>query len=86
MWGVTIVGTLAQSYVAGTSQSAGAAEARKQRKYEALQNRFIVQPVGFESTGSWSAREVVSDGHRKSSDAGDWKSASHGIPAPKGKY
>ena len=60
MWGVTIVGTLAQSYVAATSQLAGAAadaaETRKQRKYEAPQNRFIVQPVGFETMGSWGAR------------------------------
>ena len=43
-------------YVAATSQLAGAAETRKQRKYEALQNRFIVQPVGFKTIGSWGAR------------------------------
>ena len=59
MWGVMVVDTLAQSYVASTSQlaeaAADAAEARKQRKYEALDNRFIVQPVGFETMGSWGA-------------------------------
>ena len=59
MWDVTAVDTLAQSYVASTSQlaaaAADAAEARKQRKYEALDNRFIVQPVGFETMGSWGA-------------------------------
>ena len=42
VWDVTVVDTLAQSYVASTSQLAGAAadaaEARKQRKYEALDN------------------------------------------------
>ena len=58
---VTVVDTLTQSYVAFTSQLAGAgavsdaAEARKQRKYEALDNRFIVQPVGFETMRSWGA-------------------------------
>ena len=56
VWDVTVVDTLAQSYVVATSQLAGAAETRKQRKYEALQNRFIVQPVGFETMGSWGAR------------------------------
>ena len=60
MWDVTIIDTLAQSYVAATSQLAGpaadATEARKQRKYEALQNRFVVQPVGFETMGSRGAR------------------------------
>ena len=60
VWDVTVVDTLAQSYVAATSQLAGAAadaaETRKQHKHEALQNRFIVQPVGFETMGSWDAR------------------------------
>ena len=56
VWDVTVVDTLAQSYVAATSQVAGAAETRKQRKHEALQNRFIVQPVGFETMETWGAR------------------------------
>ena len=51
--------TLAQSYVAAASQLAGsaadAAEARKQRKYQALEQQFIVQPIGFETIGSWGA-------------------------------
>ena len=59
MWDVTVVDTLAQSYVAATSQLAGsaadAAEARKQRKYQALEQQFIVQPIGFETMGSWGA-------------------------------
>ena len=42
-----------------TSQLAGAAadaaEAPKRRKYEALDNRFILQPVGFETMESWGA-------------------------------
>ena len=48
VWDVAVVDTLAQSYVATTSKQAGAAadaaENRKQRKYHALQNRFVVQP------------------------------------------
>ena len=59
VWDVTVVDTLAQTYVASTSQLAGAAadaaETRKQRKYEALEDRFIVQPIGFETMGSWGA-------------------------------
>ena len=59
VWDVTVVDTLAQSYVAATSQLAGsaadAAETRKQRKYEALEQQFIVQPIGFETMGSWGA-------------------------------
>ena len=56
VWDVTVVDTLAQSYVAATSQLAGsAAEARKQRKYQALEQQFIVQPIGFETMGSWGA-------------------------------
>ena len=59
MWDVTAVDTLAQSYVASTLQLAGAAadaaEARKQRKYETLDNPFIVQLESFETMGSWGA-------------------------------
>ena len=46
VWDVTVVDTLAQSYVAATSQLAGSAadvaEARKQRKDDALEQQFIV--------------------------------------------
>ena len=59
VWDVTVVDTLAQSYVVATSQHAGAAadaaENRKQRKYHALENRFVVQPIGFETMESWGA-------------------------------
>ena len=51
--------TLARSYIAATSQLAGAAadaaEDRKRSKYQALDSRFIVQPVGFETLGTWGA-------------------------------
>ena len=59
VWDVTVVDTLAQSHVAATSQRAGAAadaaENRKHRKYHALEDRFVVQPIGFETMGSWGA-------------------------------
>ena len=59
VWDVTVVDTVAQSYVAATSQQAGAAadaaENRKRSKYRALKNQFIVQPIGFETMGSWGA-------------------------------
>ena len=56
--------TLASSYTATTSAKAGgAAESRKQRKHELLEDRFIVQPVGFETLGNWglAARTFLSD-------------------------
>ena len=66
-----MVDTLAKSYVAATSQLAGsaadAAEARKQRTYQALEQQFIVQPIGFETMGSWEAgaKAFLTDvGHR----------------------
>ena len=46
VWDVTVVDTLGQSYVASTSErigaAANAAEDRKQSKYGALENQFIV--------------------------------------------
>ena len=67
VWDVTVVDTLAPPYIATTSSKAGgaaeAAESRKQRKYEHLEDRFIVQSVGFETLGSWgpAARSFLSD-------------------------
>ena len=57
MWDVTVVNTVAQSYVAAqqAGAAADAAENRKRRKYRALENQFIVQPIGFETMGSWGA-------------------------------
>ena len=59
VWDVTVVDTVAQSYVAATSQQAGAAadaaENRKRSKYRALENQFIVQPISFETIRSWGA-------------------------------
>ena len=55
VWDVTVVDTLAQLYVAATSQLSGTAKARKSGKYESLEQQFIVQPIGFETMESWGA-------------------------------
>ena len=50
-----------------SAKAGGAAESRKQCKYELLEDRFIVQPVGFQILGSWGpvARTFLSAiGHR----------------------
>ena len=56
VWDITVVDTVAQSYVAATSHQAGAAanaaENRKRSKYRALENQFIVLPIGSETMGS----------------------------------
>ena len=61
VWDVMVVDTLASSYIATTSDKAGgaaeAAESRKQRKYELFEDRFIVQPVRFETLGSWTPHQ-----------------------------
>ena len=85
------IDTVAQSYVAATSQQAGAAadaaENRKRSKYRALENQFIVQPIGFETMKSWgSRREGFSNRCRKSSERGNGERASHGVLAPACKY
>ena len=55
---MTVVDTILK-HVAATSQQAGAAadaaEYRKQHKYHSLESRFVVQPIGFETMGSWGA-------------------------------
>ena len=54
-------------HIATTPAKAGgaaeAAESRKQQTYELLEDKFIVQPVGFETLGSWgpAARTFLSD-------------------------
>ncbi len=74
--------------VAITSQQAGAAadaaEGRKQRKYEQLENQFIVQPVGFETMGSWGAgaRAFLKD----IGTASNRKLPCHGISSPACRY
>ena len=56
-WDVTVVDSPALSYIAATSVKTGAAanaaKSRKQGKYQALENRFFAQAIGFETMGSW---------------------------------
>ena len=57
VWDVTVVDTLAKSHVGLTSTSPGSAaekaEELKKVKYQAIADRFVFIPVGFETFGSW---------------------------------
>ncbi len=59
MWDVTVVDTFAISYIAQTSVRAGAAadqaEDKKTEKYAGFLDRYIFQPIGFKTTGTWGA-------------------------------
>ena len=58
-WDVTVVSTLADSYLHSTSHSAGSAaetaSARKETKYSSLPPDFIFQPVAIETLGPLNA-------------------------------
>jgi len=55
-WDVTVVSTLADSYLHASSHSAGGAAeiapVRKESKYSLLPSDFIFQPVAFETLGT----------------------------------
>ena len=57
VWEVTFVDTLADSYVDGSSRSAGAApelaETKKSGKYSKLGPHHIFAPIAFETFGTW---------------------------------
>ena len=57
VWDVTVVDTLAQSYIASTSTAAGGAadkaEELKKTKYRAIAEHYFFTPVGMETLGSW---------------------------------
>ena len=59
MWDVTVVSTLADSYLHATSHSAGAAAetafSRKVQKYSSIPSDYIFQPVAFKTDGSLNA-------------------------------
>ena len=65
VWDVTVVDTVAQSYVKTTRSTAGAAadqaEEFKMQKYRILSDRYHFKPLGFEMFGSWvqSAVEII---------------------------
>jgi len=62
IWDVTIVSTLADSYLHSTSHSAGSAaetaSVRKETKYSSLPSDFIFQPVAIETLGPLNAFAV----------------------------
>ena len=63
-WDGMVVDTLASSYIATIlAKAGGAAESRKQRKNELFEDRFIVQPVRFETLRNCglAARTFLSD-------------------------
>jgi len=58
-WDVTVVSTLADSYLHSTSHSAGsvaeAASIRKESKYSSLRPEYLFQPVAIETLGPLNA-------------------------------
>jgi len=76
-WDVTVVNTVANSYVDVSTSPGGAAEQaaeRKTLKYSFLQSTFSFQPLAFESLGPMhaSAIDFISElGHRLTSVSGD---------------
>ena len=54
-WDVTVVTTLADSYISASASSAGAAAemaaSRKQTKYAALSGSYVFQPIALETLG-----------------------------------
>ncbi|GAU93516.1 hypothetical protein RvY_05446 [Ramazzottius varieornatus] len=70
-WDVTVVDTLAQTYLQGSTNQVGCAanqaEENKRRKYEELEGRYLFCPVEFETYGVFGneARELVEKIRRK---------------------
>jgi len=60
-WDVTVVSTLADSYLHASSHSAGGAaeiaSVRKESKYSLLPSDYIFQPVAFETLGSLNSSD-----------------------------
>ena len=71
IWDVTCVDTVALTYIAATSESAGSAadqaEAAKTLKYMELEDRFHFAPIGLETFGPWgkSASKLLADISRR---------------------
>ena len=82
-WDVTVVSTLADSYLHSTSDSAGSAaetaSIRKETKYSSLPPDFVFQPVAIETLGplNASALNFLSEvGRRLTSLSGDSRETS----------
>jgi len=77
-WDVTVVSTLAASYLSSSVRSAGApadlAASRKEAKYTSLTNSNIFQPIAVESRGSFSVSSLsflITLGERLTGTSGD---------------
>ena len=61
-WDVTVVSTLAASYLSSSARSAGAAAdlaaSRKEAKYTSLTNSYIFQSIAVESHSSFIASSL----------------------------
>ena len=80
---MTVVDTLAMSYVAETSveagTAAGKAEVEKVKKYSQLASNYRIVPLGFETCGSWgpeAASFVNEVGTKLCSQTGERRSTS----------
>ena len=78
-----MVDTVCASYLASTERTSGAAassaENRKRAKYEALAERYIFVPLGFETYGSWGEEAldfIKSVGRKIALKTGDARSTS----------
>ena len=83
-WDVTVVSTLAASYVSSSARSAGAAAdlaaSRKEAKYTSLTNSYIFQPIAVESHGAFSASSLsflTTLGERLTGTSGDLREMSY---------
>ena len=79
VWDVTVVDTVAQSYVKTTKSTADQAEEFKMQKYRILSDRYHFKPLGFETFGSWgqSAVEIIGQiGRRIGEETGEPRSLS----------
>jgi len=83
-WDVTVVSTLAASYLSSSARSAGAAadlaDSRKEAKYTSLTNSYFFQPIAVESHGSFSASSLcflTTLGERLTGTSGDLREMSY---------
>jgi len=83
-WDVTVVSTLAASYLSSSARSACAAAdlaaSRKEAKYTSLTKSYIFQPIAVESHGSFSASSLsflTTSGERLTGTSGDLRDMSY---------
>ena len=82
-WDVTVICTLAESYVNGAAHEAGAAAevaaTRKEEKYADLDSRYLFEPIAVETLGvlNSSANSLLKEiGHKISFNTGESREVS----------